>query len=78
MECQEVVELVTDYLEGALTAEGARAVREHAEECLDCLRYLGQFQLTVRLLGHLGGVDDLGWPVRDGGGSARPQRAEQG
>jgi predicted anti-sigma-YlaC factor YlaD len=53
MDCRELVELVTDFLEGALTDEQATAVREHVQECIDCLRYLGQLQLTTRLLGRL-------------------------
>ena len=53
MDCRELVELVTDFLEGALTDEQANAVREHVQECIDCLRYLGQLQLTTRLLGRL-------------------------
>jgi hypothetical protein len=51
--CRELVELVTDFLEGVLTDEQADAIREHVQECLDCLRYLGQLQLTTRLLGRL-------------------------
>ena len=51
--CQELVELVTDYLEGALSPDRHREVREHLLECADCLRYLGQVQLTSRLLAQL-------------------------
>jgi anti-sigma factor RsiW len=59
VDCQELVELVTDYVEGALTDERAEAVRAHVQECVDCLRYLGQMQLTARLLGLLS-TEDLG------------------
>jgi anti-sigma factor RsiW len=51
--CQELVELVTDYLEGALSRDRHREVHEHLLECADCLRYLGQVQLTSRLLAQL-------------------------
>ena len=51
--------MVTDFLEGALPDERANALREHVQECVDCLRYLGQLQLTARLLARLP-VDDLG------------------
>ena len=54
MDCQELVELVTDYLEGALPESTTRMVEVHLAECVDCLRYLGQIQLTARLLGRLG------------------------
>ena len=53
MDCQELVELVTDYLEGALPAARADDVETHLRECVDCLRYLGQIQLTARLLQRL-------------------------
>jgi len=53
MDCQELVELVTDYLEGALPDTSAGEVEAHLRECLDCLRYLGQIQLTARLLRRL-------------------------
>ena len=53
MDCRELVELVTEYLEGALPEERARLVREHLDECVDCLRYFGQIQLTARLLGEI-------------------------
>ena len=53
MNCQEIVELVTDYLEGALPADRADDVEAHLRECADCLRYLGQIQLTTRLLRRL-------------------------
>lgn len=53
MDCRELVELVTEYFEGALPEERARLVREHLDQCVDCLRYLGQIQLTVQLLSRL-------------------------
>ncbi len=61
--CQEFVELATDYLEGAVPPHRHREVREHLADCVDCLRYLGQVQLTTRLLARLAvgpGVDSAG------------------
>jgi predicted anti-sigma-YlaC factor YlaD len=57
MDCQELVELVTEYLEGALPEARRKEVDEHLRECVDCLRYLGQIQLTTRLLARLGADD---------------------
>lgn len=54
VDCQELVELVTDYLEGVLPEQRARDVHDHLQECVDCLRYLGQIQLTTQLLAQLG------------------------
>ena len=53
LNCQELVELVTDYLEGALPPARHAELREHLVDCDDCLRYVGQIQLTVRLLARL-------------------------
>ena len=61
MTCQELVELVTDYLEGTLPWGRTEEVLDHLRECVDCLRYLGQIQLTSQLLARL---DD---PVRPSG-----------
>jgi anti-sigma factor RsiW len=47
--CQELVELVTDYLEGALpNAERAR-FEAHAAACEGCDRHLEQIRTTVHL-----------------------------
>jgi anti-sigma factor RsiW len=51
--CHDVVELVTDYLEGALPTAREREVRQHLSRCSGCLRYLAQIQLTARLLAAL-------------------------
>ncbi len=48
--CRELVEVVTDYLEGALTPERHAEVVAHLGDCEDCLRYLAQLQTTLRVL----------------------------
>jgi anti-sigma factor RsiW len=51
--CQELVELVTDYLEQRiLEAERAR-FEAHLAICGDCRAYVAQMRATVRLLGRL-------------------------
>lgn len=53
MACKELVELVTDYLEGVLP-EGDRARFEaHLDECDGCTIYLEQMRTTIRLTGRL-------------------------
>ncbi len=53
LSCQELVELVTDYLEGALSP-GARArFDEHIGGCGGCRVYLAQMEQTVRVVGRL-------------------------
>jgi anti-sigma factor RsiW len=58
LSCQELTELVTDYLEGGLpTAERAH-FEEHLAECGNCEIYLEQIRVTIRLTGTLA-PDDL-------------------
>jgi len=51
--CREMVELVTDYLEGALPGRDARRFEEHLSGCPGCREYLEQIRTTVRLTGTL-------------------------
>jgi anti-sigma factor RsiW len=51
--CQEVVELVTDYLEGALTPQVRARLDEHLRACRHCAAYLGQMRTMVRATGRL-------------------------
>jgi anti-sigma factor RsiW len=53
LSCQELVELVTDYFEGALSPEDARLFEEHAASCKGCGRYLEQMRRTIELAGRL-------------------------
>jgi len=48
--CQELVELVTEYLEGALPPDEVAAVDRHLTDCDSCLRYLRQMRATGRAL----------------------------
>jgi anti-sigma factor RsiW len=51
--CQEVVELVTDYLEGALSRRDRRRFDHHIAGCPHCTAYLEQMRETLRLTGQL-------------------------
>lgn len=51
--CQELVELVTDYLEGALSPEERDRFDSHIAACDGCRRYLEQIKVTVTLSGRL-------------------------
>jgi anti-sigma factor RsiW len=53
MACVELVELVTDYLEGALPPEERRRFDAHIAGCEGCTAYLEQFRETIRLAGVL-------------------------
>ena len=58
LSCQELVELVTDYLEGALAPADLRRFEEHIEGCGKCTTYLAQMRATIRVTGTLT-PDDL-------------------
>jgi anti-sigma factor RsiW len=51
--CQELVELVTDYLEGRLDAEERARFDRHLAGCDGCTAYLEQLRVTIRLAGRL-------------------------
>ena len=51
--CQELVELVTDYLEDSLSRRERRRFDRHIEGCRNCTLYLAQFRETIRLTGAL-------------------------
>lgn len=56
--CQELVELVTDYLEGALDPADLRRFEEHLADCGKCTEYLAQLRATIRAVGRIT-PDDL-------------------
>lgn len=51
--CKELVELVTDYIEGRLDAGDAGRFRAHLEECEGCAAYVDQMRRTIALTGAL-------------------------
>jgi len=57
LSCQELVELVTDYLEGALDDRDRRAFEGHLAGCDGCTEYVEQLRTTIRLTGTLTPAD---------------------
>jgi predicted anti-sigma-YlaC factor YlaD len=55
LECRDVVELVSDYLDRDLDPEGQRRVGAHLATCVACERYVDQVRQAVRLVGRLAG-----------------------
>ena len=55
--CQQVVELVTDYLEGALSRRDRRRFERHLAGCPHCTEYLAQMRETIRLAGRVAPED---------------------
>jgi len=62
--CQQAVELVTDYLEGALSRSDRRRFEAHLAGCPHCTEYLAQMRATIELTGSLS-ADDLPETVQD-------------
>ena len=53
LSCNEIVEMVTDYLEGDLDQPTAAALEEHLRLCPGCDRYVDQIRETVSTLGSI-------------------------
>jgi anti-sigma factor RsiW len=51
--CAEVVELVTDYLEGALPPDEAALFEQHLNFCDGCVWYVDQLRATVAAAGRV-------------------------
>jgi anti-sigma factor RsiW len=58
LSCQELVELVTDYLEGALAPSDAARFERHIGGCDGCTLYVDQLRATIRATGTIT-LDDL-------------------
>jgi len=53
MNCKELVELVTDYLEGKLPSVETVRFEQHLSTCDGCTNYLAQIRQTIRVVGSL-------------------------
>jgi predicted anti-sigma-YlaC factor YlaD len=53
MTCKELVELVTDYLEGTLAEDLRLRMEDHLSQCDGCSNYLEQMRQTIRLTGRV-------------------------
>jgi predicted anti-sigma-YlaC factor YlaD len=62
--CAELVELVTEYLEGGLTTVDRERFEEHLGHCGWCLIYLDQMRETIAVVGRLH-PDDLSPELQD-------------
>lgn len=62
--CQQAVELVTDYLEGALSGSLLRRFEVHLAQCPPCAEYLAQMRATIALTGTVT-PDDLSPRAQD-------------
>jgi predicted anti-sigma-YlaC factor YlaD len=60
--CQQFVELVTDYFEGALPARTQNQVEEHLVMCHYCKDYADQMRTTIAALAGLRSEEPPGEP----------------
>jgi len=51
MPCQELVEVITDYLEDALPERDRIRFEEHLAVCAKCREYVAQFRRTIKAVG---------------------------
>ena len=51
--CRQAVELVTDYLEGALTAAERARFEAHLSDCPHCREYLREMRVTIAAMGRV-------------------------
>ena len=53
LSCRELVELVTDYLEDALSSEDRARFEAHIAACEHCTAYLEQMRVTLAVVGQI-------------------------
>jgi anti-sigma factor RsiW len=53
MKCRQLVELVTDYLEGQMPDDQRRLVDAHLAKCDGCTTYIAQMRITLTALGRI-------------------------
>ena len=62
LSCQQMVELVTEYLDGVMEPRRRARFEAHLAGCDGCTNYVEQFRTTVSVVGRLE-VDDVPEPV---------------
>jgi anti-sigma factor RsiW len=55
--CQELTEVLTDYLEGAMAPDEVVRFEAHLEECDGCVTYVEQMRATIRTVSALRPAD---------------------
>lgn len=66
MPCQDIVEVVTAYLEDALSPTDRRRFEEHLEICEACAMYVDQIRETIVLTGRTVQPEELPQDLREG------------
>jgi anti-sigma factor RsiW len=63
--CREMVEIMTEYLEGGMAAHDRARFESHLATCEGCTTVLRQLETTIRIAGHLS-EEDIPEDQRDG------------
>ncbi len=64
MSCRELVEVVSDYLQGDMAPAERLRFEQHLEECPHCVVYVEQMRATIAAVGRLS-PDELDPVARD-------------
>jgi len=62
--CQQIVELVTDYLEGAMPPAEVARFEHHLSLCDGCIFYVEQIRMTIEAVGRIS-QEDVPPEIRD-------------
>lgn len=57
LQCRELVDAITDYLDGEVNEGQRRVIEQHLEGCAGCRVALDQFRTVIRLAGRLTEAD---------------------
>lgn len=66
LSCQEIVELVTDYIEGVMPLEERHRFDHHLSYCPGCVTYVEQIRETIRATGETPREEALSPALREG------------
>jgi anti-sigma factor RsiW len=64
--CQEIVELVTDYIEGTMPLDERGRFEHHLSYCPGCVTYVEQIRETIRATGGIPREETLSPALREG------------
>ena len=64
LDCNEIVELITAYLDGALKRRDRKAFERHLKKCDGCTNYVEQIRITIETTGRVE-ADELPTELRE-------------
>ena len=66
LSCQDIIEIVTDYVEEAMPPEERQRFEHHLSYCPGCVTYVEQIRETIRRTGRIPREDSLPPALREG------------